>query len=191
MIFFSSGLKNYFIKILVLAQYLSLEAFSKASYQKSVIFPGGFFLLFGSVLAFLSSSPLHPQAYVKNLLTHRCLALVARICWEALGSHSYNIGSGYLISIQSLPPFSSTCRGKTFLVLEHQPGSYTHGADDCHIFNYTRQRGICEIELANCGEGRFIMSLHLLFYFLYVYFKLCSDIDLQINWVLHFSMVVT
>lgn len=33
------------------------------------------------------------------------------------------------------PPLSSTCLSKAFLVLEHQPGSYTHGADDCHIFN--------------------------------------------------------
>lgn len=41
-----------------------------------------------------------------------------------------------------------------------------------------------KLRLANCGEGCFIMSLRLLFYFLCACFQLYSEIDLQINWML-------
>ena len=41
-----------------------------------------------------------------------------------------------------------------------------------------------KLSLASCGEGSFITSFYLLFYFLCVCFKLYPEIDLQINWVL-------
>lgn len=45
-----------------------------------------------------------------------------------------------------------------------------------------------KLSLASYGEGCFITSFYLLFYFLCVCFKLYPEIDLQINWMLPFGI---